>query len=167
MLIAHSIPWLKALPAGSTVVPNIGWSDQTHLTNFSRDQKDWPVYMMMGNILSRTRSSPAKMLIVLLALLLAPPRFTDKSAGANEAQQSTNVDVLQAVFDLVLAPLQHVAREEMVKDCADGKTRLCFPILSVSIADHAEHPAMQGIGSKSCSKCEVRCEELCGAQRQM
>jgi len=87
------------------VVPIIGLSDQTHLTNFSGDKKAWPVYMTIGNILSRTRSSPAKMPILLLAFLPVPPKFTGDSARANEAQQQTNAYVLRAVFDLVLAPL--------------------------------------------------------------
>jgi len=47
-------------------------------------------------------------------------------------------------------------------DCADGKTCLCFPILLAWIADHAEHAALQGIGSKLYPKCEVPCEELDG-----
>jgi len=45
-------------------------------------------------------------------------------------------------------------------DCADGKIRRCFPILSAWIADHAESAALQGIGSKSCPKCEVLWEEF-------
>jgi len=52
-------------------------------------------------------------------------------------------------------------------DCADRKTRLCFPILSAWIADHAEHAALQGIGSKSCPKCEVPCKEPGGDPRRM
>jgi len=41
--------------------------------------------------------------------------------------------------------------------------------LSAWIADHAEHAALQGIGSKSCPKCEpeVPCEELGGDPRRM
>jgi len=105
--------------------------------------------------------------ILLLALLPVPPKFTGESARANEAQWQTNVDVLRAVFDLVLAPLQQVARERTVMDCADGKTRLCFPILSAWIADHAEHAALKGIGSKLCPKYEVLCEELGGDPRRM
>jgi len=50
-------------------------------------------------------------------------------------------------------------------DCVDGKIHLCFPILSAWIADHAEHAALEGIGSKSCPKCEVLCEELGGDPR--
>ena len=45
-------------------------------------------------------------------------------------------------------------------DCAEGKTLLCFPILSGWIADHAEHAAWYRIGSKSCPKCEVPSKEL-------
>jgi len=47
--------------------------------------------------------------ILLLALLPVPPKFTCESARANEAQRQTNTDVLWAVFDLVLVPLQQVA----------------------------------------------------------
>ena len=149
------------------MVPIIGLSDQTHLTNFSGDEKAWPVHMMISNIVLRMRNSPAKMPILLLVLLPVPPKFTGESPRANEAQQQTNADTLWAVFDLVLAPLQLVAQEGTVVDCADGKTRLCFPILSAWIADHAEHAALQGIGSKSCSMSEVPCQELGGDRRRI
>jgi len=52
-------------------------------------------------------------------------------------------------------------------NCVDGKTHLCFLILSAWIADHAGHAALQGIGSKSCPKCEVPCEELGGDPPQI
>jgi len=80
--------------------------------------------MTIGNILSRTRTTPAKMPILLLALLPVPPKFTGESARANKAQRQTNADTLQAVFNLVLAPLQLVAQEGTVMDCADGKIHL-------------------------------------------
>ena len=160
MLTAHTVPWYKPLPTGSTVVPIIGLSDQTHLTNFSPDKKAWPVSMTISNILSWTRNSPAKVPMLGLALLPVPPRFTGESARPNKVQRQTNADTLRAVFDLVLAPLQPVAQEGMVMDCTDGKTHLCFPCLSARIADHPEHADLQGIGSKSCPKCEVPCEEF-------
>ena len=90
--------------------------------------------------------------ILLLALLPVPPKFTGESTIANEAQRQTNADGLWAVFNLVLAPLQQVAPEGTVMDCADRKTRLCFPILPAWTADHAELAALQEIGSKSCPK---------------
>jgi len=98
--------------------------------------------------------------ILLLALLPVPPKLTGESARVDEAQREINANALRAVFDLVLAPLQQVAQGGTVMDCADGKTRLCFPILSAWIADHAEHATLHGIGSKSCPKCEVPCKEL-------
>jgi len=107
------------------------------------------------------------MAMVLLALLPVPPKFTGESALANESQRQTNADFLRAVFDLVLAPLHQVAQDGIVMYCEDGKTHLYFPSLSAWIADHAEHPALQGIGSKSDPKCEVLCEELGGDLRRM
>jgi len=74
------------------VVAIIGLSDQTHVTNFSGDKKASPVYMTISNILSQMRNSPAKMPILLLALLPVPQRFTDESARAKEAQGQTNTD---------------------------------------------------------------------------
>jgi len=107
------------------------------------------------------------MLILLLALLPVPPKFTGISAHANKAKRQTNADTQEAVLDLDLAPLQPVAQEGTVIDCADGKTRLCFHILSAWIADHAEPAALQGIGTKSCPKCEFPCEELSGEPWQI
>ena len=52
-------------------------------------------------------------------------------------------------------------------DCAHGKTRLCFLILSAWIADHAEYAALQGIGCKSCPKCKGLCKEPSGNPRRM
>jgi len=116
----------------------------------------------IGNILSRTRNSPVKLPILLLALLLVLPKFTGESARVDKAQRQMNANVLRTIFNLVLALLQQVVQEGMVMDCADGKTRFYFPILSAWIADHAEHAALHGIGSKSSPKCEVLCKELGG-----
>ena len=96
-----------------------------------------------------------------------PPKFTSESACANEVQQQINADVLQTVFNLVLGPLQQVVQEGTVMECADGKTGLCFPILSVWIVDHAEYVALHGIDSRSCPKCQVLCEELDGNPLKM
>ena len=105
--------------------------------------------------------------ILLLALLPVPPKLTGESARTNEAQRQTNADAVWAIFYLVLAPLQQVAQEGIVMDCADGKTCLCFPILSAWIADHAEHGAFQGIGRKSGPRCEVPHNRLSMDPQQM
>ena len=99
----------------------------------------WPVYVTIGNILSQTRNSPTKIPILVLALLPVPPKLSHESGRADEIQRQMNADALQAVFDLILAPLQEIANDGAVMDYADGKTHLCFPILSTWIANHAEH----------------------------
>ena len=104
--------------------------------------------MTIGNIISLRRNSPVNNPILLLALLPVPPKFTGASARTDEAQWQMNADALRSVFDLVLAPLQQVVQEGTVMDCADGKTHLCFLILSAWIADHAAHVALHAICSK-------------------
>jgi len=70
------------------------------------------------------------MSVLLVALLPVRPKLTGESSRADEIQRQINADSHRAVFDLVLAPLHYVFHEGMVMDCADGKTHLCFPILS-------------------------------------
>ena len=94
-------------------------------------------------------------------------KYTGESARTDEAHQQINADVLRTVFDLALAPLQQGVQEGTVMDCADGKTRICCPILSAWIADHVKHAALHGIGSKSCPKYEVLCKALCGNPLKM
>jgi len=122
---------------------------------------------MMGNILSDTRNSPVKMPILLLAWLPVLPKITAESAWADEARPQMNADILCSVFNLVLVPLQLVVQEGTVMNCADRKTGACFPILSACIADLAEHPALHGIGNKSCPKCAVPCKDLGGNPLKM
>ena len=86
------------------VVPVIGLWDPTQITNFSGDKKAWLLYVTIGNILSRTRNSPTKMPILLLALLPVPPKLSHESVRADEIQRQMNADALEAVFDLSLAP---------------------------------------------------------------
>ena len=102
------------------------------------------------------------MLILLLPLLPVPPTLTDDSGRADEAQRQTNTDALWAVFDLFLAPLQDVVQEGTVMDCADGKTRLCIPIFSPWIGDHAEHAALYGIGSQCAQSVKFHPSSLVG-----
>jgi len=70
--------------------------------------------MTIGNMLSRTRCSHAKMPIVLLALLPVLPKFTGQSAHENEDERQTNADLLQAVFDLVLAHYRRLPKKEQL-----------------------------------------------------
>jgi len=107
------------------------------------------------------------MSVLLVALLPLPPKLTGESSRADETQRQINADSLPAVFDLVLTSLHYVSHEGMIMEYGDRKTRLCFPILVAWIADHAVHTTLHWIGSKSCPKCEVPCNELGGNPRKV
>jgi hypothetical protein len=134
-------------------------SDQTHLTNFSGDKKAWPVYITIGNLTSTRRNKPGSMAVLLLALLPVPPKFA-KSSAADKLQRQINADTLRGVFELIFRPLRDTMAAGVPVDCADGKIRQCFPILSGWIADHMENVTLHGIKSNACPKCEVGPEEL-------
>ena len=100
------------------------------------------------------------MAILLLALLPVPPKLSKASPLADQLQRQINADTLQGIFELLFEPLQDVALEGVNIDCADGKIRRCFPILSAWIADHMENVTLHGIKSNACPKCEVPPGEL-------
>ena len=99
------------------------------------------------------------MAVLLLALLPVPPKLP-QSSSANNVQREVNADTLQGVFDLIFAPLQDAALEGVPIDCADGRVRKCFPILSAWIADHMENVALQGVKSNACPTCEISSDML-------
>ena len=80
------------LPPGATLVPIIGMSDQTHLSNLSGDKKVGPVYITLGNLLLTRRNSPGSMAVLLLALLPVRPKLSILYLGgqASEANQCRN-----------------------------------------------------------------------------
>jgi Plavaka transposase len=139
-------------------------SDQTHLTNFSGDKKAWPVYITIGNIPSTKRNRPGSLAVLLLALLPVPPKLIG-TTSTDKLQRQINAETLQGVFDLIFQPLRDTADDGIPIDCADGKIRKCFPILSCWIADHMENVLLHGIKSNACPKCEVPQEQLGSASR--
>ena len=47
-------------------------SDGTHLSNYTSDKKEWPVYMTIGNLSSRIRQTPAMHRVIIATLLPIP-----------------------------------------------------------------------------------------------
>jgi len=141
------------------VVPIIGMLDQTNLTNFSGDKKAWPVYMTIGNLPSTIHNRPGSMAILLRGVLPIPAKLA-KSSTADKLQRLLNADTIRGVFELIFAPWNGAAREGAPIDCADGKIRRCFPIMSGWIADHMENVTLHRIKSNACPECEVPPEEL-------
>jgi len=107
----------------------IGMSDQTNLTNCSRDKRAWPVYLMMENLQSTIRNRPGSIAILLLELLPIPLRLA-KSSRADKLQRLINADTLSGVFKLIFAPFNGVVLDGTPIDCTDSKIPRCFPIMS-------------------------------------
>jgi len=99
------------------------------------------------------------MAIRLLGVLPIPPKLA-KSSRADKLQRLINADTLRGIFEFIFALLNGAAWEGAPIDCADGKIRRCFPIISGWIADHMENVTLHGIKSNACPKCEVPPEEL-------
>jgi len=99
------------------------------------------------------------MAVLLLAPLPVPPKLP-KSTKADQYQIQVNADILQDVFEMIFAPLQHTELAGVQIDCADGKIRRCFPILSAWVTDHMENVTLHGSKSKACPTCEVPAGEL-------
>jgi len=142
-----------------TVVPIIRTSNQTHLGNFSGDNKMWPVNITLRNLRLARHNSPGSMGVLLLAPLPVPPKLS-KSTKADQYQRRVNADTLQDVFEFIFAPLQYAALDRLPIHCADGKIRRCFPILSAWVADHMENVTLQGLKSNACPTCELPTREL-------
>ncbi|RPB06930.1 hypothetical protein P167DRAFT_475874, partial [Morchella conica CCBAS932] len=126
----------NTLPEGSTVVPIICASDGTHLTNFSRDKKAWPIYLTIGNIKSSVRTKPTGHLFILLGLL--PSQMA-----------------LHRALGEIFQSIRECSQEGELIAFPDGYERLCFPVLSGWIADQPEHSNLQNISTSSCPRCEV------------
>jgi len=92
------------------VVPIIGISDLTNLTNFSRDKKAGLVYMRIGILPLTIGNRPGSRAILLLGLLPIPPKL-EKSSGANKLLRLINADTLRGVLGPTFAPLNTVGRE--------------------------------------------------------
>jgi len=97
---------------------------------------------------------------ILLRGLLPIPAKLAKSSRADKLQRLINADTLRGVFEHIFATLNGAAREGAPIDCADGKIRRFFPIMSAWIADHMENITLHWIKSNTCPKCEVAPEEL-------
>jgi len=85
-------------------------SEQTNLTNFSRDRKSWPVYRRIGNLPSTIRNRLGSIAIRLHGLLPIAPKLAKCSRG-DELQRLINADTLRGVFKFIFAALNRVAQE--------------------------------------------------------
>jgi len=117
------------LPAGATVVPVICASNKTHLTNFSDDQRAWPLYLTIGNIRKDICRTPKLRAWILAGLIPCTPQ------GAKHID-----DAWHSAFGTVLSQLRHldITGPGLKWDCADGFQRQCYPLLAAWVGDYPE-----------------------------
>ena len=115
--------------------------------------------MTIGNILSSTRNKESKHATVLLALLPVPLKMLGVAAR-NARQRKVNNEILCEVMEAIFVPMAALGNSGHEVECADGKVRLCFPLLASWIADHLENGTLHGIQQNQCALCKVRPEEV-------
>jgi hypothetical protein len=80
-------------------------SDETHLSNFASDKKEWPVYMTIGNVSSKICQMPTADTVAMVALLPIPIKNRNIPQKWLDEQQQTNREVLNELLRRVLQPL--------------------------------------------------------------
>ena len=146
------------IPVGGTLLPIILMSDATQLTNFSGDQKSWPVYMTIGNLNSKIRQKHHLHTICTIAMLPTGPKLKDfMDKKTRDRQAAHNNSVFHECVRAILAPLTDVVQRNtgVTALCADGAYRRVFPCVAAWIADYPEHILLQNLGSGACPVCEA------------
>jgi hypothetical protein len=150
---------------GDTLVPLIFMSDGTHLSNFTGDKKEWPVYITIGNLSSMIRQTPSTHSIVMVALLPLPIKNRNIPQKRLDEQRQTNQEVLNEVLRRLLHPLTFKQNSSAGSGyynvlCADGNFRLCNPVLAAWLADCPEYSDLHHPEWHVCSWGECPKKEL-------
>jgi hypothetical protein len=150
---------------GDTLVPLIFMSDGTHLSNYSGDKKEWPVYMTIGNLSSKMRQTPTSHAVVLVALLPIPPKNRFLPEKLRKAQNATNRGVLNEVLRRLLDSLTFKIEDTAESGyynvlCADRLYRRCKPTIASWLADCPEYNDLHHLERGVCFWCECPKPEL-------
>lgn len=125
--------------AGETVLLVICHWEETYLTNFSCGKKDYPVYLLLGNIHTHILNRYSKIAVVLLALLSVKTNLTDISTTADGKYQTFYVNQLQQVLELILRPLKLPEIHISHLDCEISKIGDCYSIFTTWCANHQKY----------------------------
>jgi len=157
---------LKAtLRLGDTLVPLIFMTDGTHLSNFASDKKEWPVFMIIDNLPSKSRQMPSTHTIVMVALLLIPIKIRNIPPRRLDEQRQTMREVLNEVLQRVLQPLTFKENPSAERGyynvlCADGNFRRCKPDLTAWLADCPEYSDLHHLEQHVYFWCECPINQL-------
>jgi hypothetical protein len=134
-------------------------SDGTHLSKFTGEKKEWPVYMTIGNQSSKIRQSASMHNVVVVALLPIPIKSCNNPQKRLDEQRQTNREVLNEVLWRVLQPLTFKQNPSAGSGyynvlCADGNFRCCIPVLAAWLADCPQYSDLDHLERHVCFWCE-------------
>jgi len=155
----------STLRVGDTLVPLIFISDGTHLSNFGRDETEWPVYMTIGNLSSMSHQMPSTHSITMVVLLPIPIKNHNIPPKRLDEQQRANREVLNEVLWWVLQPLtikHNPSTESGYYNvlCADGNNRHWKPVLAAWLADCPPYSHLHHVEQHVCFWCECPRNQL-------
>ncbi|KIM54102.1 hypothetical protein SCLCIDRAFT_137448 [Scleroderma citrinum Foug A] len=139
------------LPEGACTVAVIIATDKTQLTQFSRGQQAYLVYLTLGNIPQAIQCKPSKKACMLIAYLPV-----DKCMSLNLSKEEQVVRVhrlFHRAMQLVLDPLIQAGLQGMDVVGGDGHICRVHPILVCYVADYPEQCLVTCAKSGTCPKC--------------
>ena len=151
----------RELPEGATIIPLLLASDKTMLSQHHGDVSAWPVYLTIGNLDNETRRKQDVPGSILFGII--PVGTGNAKAEVYHRSLKTMLERRVSFNNLPAAEsnaYMRIALEEASQigleiECADGQTRLCFPIIAGFMADYEEQTIITGIASTTCPICTV------------
>jgi len=140
-------------------------SDGTHLWNCAGNQKEWPVYMAIGNLSSKIRQTPSTHSFVMVALLPIPITNPNIPQKPLDEPRQTNREMLNEVLRRILQPLSFKQNSSAGCGyykvlCADGNFRRCKPVLAAWLEDCPEFSDLHHLERHVCFRCKCSKNEL-------
>jgi len=134
----------STLRVWDSLVPLFLMSNGTHVSKFAGGNKEWPAYMMIGNLSLKIRQMPSMHSVVMVTLLPIPIKNYNIPHKRLGEQWQTNRDVLNDVLQRVLQP-HTIKQNPSAKSgnynvlCSNGNFRHCKPVLAAWLGDCPEY----------------------------
>jgi hypothetical protein len=128
-------------------------------------KKEWPVYMIIGNLASKIRQMPSTHSGVMVPLLPIPIKNRNIPHKRLDEQQQTNREVLNEVLRQVGQPVTFKQNPNAKSGyynvhCADGNFTRCKPVLVAWLADCPEYSDLHHLERHVCFWCECPNNQL-------